>query len=97
MDEFLEYLLPGGEVGTRERMNNPARDAAHGREIRAAVFLARQGAETVLVREAMEVNEARLVFEPNGVAWLERPDISTLEQAEAALRRHAGPAERMPA
>jgi hypothetical protein len=45
----------------------------------------------------MEGNEAQLVFEPNGVAWLERPDIVNLEQAEAALRRHAGPAEQDPA
>jgi predicted Fe-Mo cluster-binding NifX family protein len=95
--EFLELLLPGGEVSTRERIANPARDAAHGREVRTAVFLARQGAETVLVREAMEGKEARLVFEPNGVAWLERPDVSSLEQAEAALRQHAEPVERTPA
>lgn len=95
--EFLEFLLPGGEVNTRERIDNPARDAAHGREMRTAVFLARQGAETILVREAMEGKEARLVFEPNEVAWLEHPDASSLEQAETALRQHAEPAESTPA
>lgn len=87
--ELLEIALPGLEVTARERMANPGRDAASGREVRAAVFLARQGAEAVLVRQPMQGNEARFVLEPNGITWLERPEVNSLEQAEGALREYA--------
>ncbi len=87
--ELLEMGLPGLEVVARERVSNPARDAASGREVRAAVFLARQGAEAVLVRESLAAGDARFVFEPNGVAWLERPEAASLELAEGALREYA--------
>jgi cation diffusion facilitator family transporter len=86
---LLEVALPGLEVTVRERVANPARDAVSGREVRAAVFLSRQGAEVVLVRESLAAGEARFVFEPNGVAWLERPEAASMELAEGALREYA--------
>jgi predicted Fe-Mo cluster-binding NifX family protein len=86
--ELLEIGLPGQEVIARERMVNPARDAASGREVRAAVFLARQGVDVLLLREPLQGNDARYVFEPNRVETLLRPDAATLEDAGNALREY---------
>lgn len=87
--ELLEMELPGREVTVRKRVANPARGAAGGRGLRAAVFLAREGVDAVLVREDMRGNDARFVLELNGILWLERPEAEELDQAEAALRDFA--------
>ena len=88
--ELQEIDASVREVTARERVDNPAREAAARKDVRAAVFLARRGIEAVLVREDLGGSEARFVLEQNGVAWLERPGAATVEQAEAALLELAG-------
>jgi cation diffusion facilitator family transporter len=71
---FLEIIQPGGRIIQEETFCNPFMDRSDGRDIGAAVFLARQGVTTVLAAEKALSQGALYVLEANNVVLAPPPE-----------------------
>ncbi len=82
---FLELNLEGGNVVSRESVENPYAKDPGGGGVKPAVFLAVRGIDTLLTRDTLRDRGAGYVLEESGVELLERPGVRDLPSAEEAL------------
>jgi len=66
-------------------LENPTPPDDPGRAIKLVVTLAKHGADRVLVRGDVPTDAAFYVIDANGMDILSRPDLTTLDQAQAAV------------
>ncbi len=81
----LDIALPAGDIVSRETLANPFTSLSKGKGVRVAEFLAQQGVELVLVREALEGKGAHYALEAQGILELFRPEVEDLGDAERTL------------
>ena len=82
---LLEFALPGGEIVSRDTLLNPFTNVSRGKGVKVAEFLAQQGVEVVVLREALEGKGAYYALEAQGILELYRPELKNLGDAERML------------